>query len=154
MNEHRGASEENGPGQERRSALRWLIGGFLSLWGLGAAGLAISFLRAPMSGRRAGEALVRCGSFSELPVGAARFIRHDSDPLFVLRVSDTEVLALSAVCTHLRCILTWDESKKTILCPCHAGSFDRNGNVLSGPPSRTLRQFAAEVRADEILVHI
>ncbi|HZI93941.1 MAG TPA: Rieske (2Fe-2S) protein [Patescibacteria group bacterium] len=154
MNESHREPEQDGPGQGRRSALRWLIGGFLSLWGLGAAAVALSFLRAPTSARRAGEGQVRCGSFSGLPVGAARLVRHGAEPLFVLRVSDTEALALSAVCTHLRCVLTWDDAKKTILCPCHAGSFDRNGNVLSGPPTRALRQFAAEVRADEILVHL
>jgi cytochrome b6-f complex iron-sulfur subunit len=149
--DHGKAAEPGAAG--RRSALRWLIGGFLSLWGFGAAGLTLSFLRAPEAGHRPSEGLVRCGSFSSLPVGGARFVRHGTEPLFVLRVSDAEVLALSAICTHLRCVLAWEESTRTIACPCHDGSFDRNGNVLSGPPSRALRQFPAEVRADEIVVH-
>ena len=39
--------EPGGKRPRRRSVLRWLIGGFLSLWGLGAGGVVISFLRAP-----------------------------------------------------------------------------------------------------------
>jgi cytochrome b6-f complex iron-sulfur subunit len=71
----------------------------------------------------------------------------------VIKVSDTEATALSAICSHLHCILQWDEAGQNILCPCHDGAFDRNGNVLSGPPSRPLRRFPIEIRADEIIVH-
>jgi cytochrome b6-f complex iron-sulfur subunit len=137
----------------RRSALRWLIGGFLSLWGLAAAGVGISFLKAPEAEKRPAEGVVKCGAFSSLPVGEVRFIRHGKEPLLVVRASETQVLALSAICTHLRCVLKWDGTTKTILCPCHAGAFDRSGNVLSGPPNRPLSQYPAEVRADEIIVH-
>jgi len=137
----------------RRSALRWLIGSFLSLWGLAAAGVGISFLKAPEAEKRPAEGAVKCGAFSSLPVGEVRFIRHGTEPLLVVRASETQVLALSAICTHLRCVLKWDSTTKTILCPCHAGSFDRSGNVFSGPPNRPLSQYPAEVRADEIIVH-
>ena len=140
--------------KERRSVLRWLMGSFLSLWGLGAAAVGISFLKAPDSEKRPSEGLVKCGNFSGLPVGAARFIRHGTSPLLVIRASETQVQAFPAICTHLRCVLKWNEETKTILCPCHAGSFDRNGNVLSGPPPRPLRRYSVEVRADEIIVRL
>jgi cytochrome b6-f complex iron-sulfur subunit len=149
----RDTPEERGPGPGRRAVLRWLIRGFLSLWGLGAAALGISFLKAPEPEKRPGEGLIRCGPFSSLAVGEARFVRHGSVPLFVVRASETEVLALSATCTHLRCVLKWNTAAGAIQCPCHAGSFDRSGNVLSGPPSRPLPHYPAEVRADEIIVH-
>ena len=134
--------------------LRWMVRGFLSLWGLGAAGVGISFLKAPESSERPGENKVRCGPLSTLPVGSARFVRHGTEPLFVVRDSETEVIALSANCTHLRCVLQWDDATRTIRCPCHAGSFDRTGNVLSGPPPRPLKSYPAEVRADEIVVSL
>src|SRR5262249_9658990 len=127
---------------------------FLSLWGLGAAGVAISFLKTPEASRRPAEGQVRCGPFSTLPEGSARFVRHGTEPFFVLRVSQDQVVALSAICTHLRCVLSWDDAPRIIQCPGHAGSFDRNGNVLSGPPTRALRQLSAEVRSDEIVVHL
>ena len=145
--------EEGSEKVERRTALSWLIGGFLSLWGLGMAALGISFLKAPSEERRPTEGTVRCGKFSSLAVGEARFIRHGSEPVFVVRVSETQVVARPAVCTHLRCILEWNASTQTFLCPCHEGAFDVNGNVLSGPSTRPLISYRVEVRADEILVH-
>jgi Rieske Fe-S protein len=52
----------------------------------------------------------------------------------------------------MRCIIEWNRDTRTFLCPCHAGAFDRGGNVLSGPPKRALTQYPAEIRADEIVV--
>jgi len=142
------------PRPRRRAFLEWLIGGFLSLWGIGAAAVGISFLKAPGAEKRPSEGRVKCGPLASLPVGAARFIRHGTGPLLVVRAGDDQVQAFSAVCTHLRCVLRWDEATQAILCPCHAGSFDRRGNVLSGPPARSLRQYPAEVRGGEIVVHL
>ncbi len=138
----------------RRSFLRWLMASFTSLWGLGAAAVVVSFLKAPGSEKRPRAGLIKCGTLSTLPVGAARFIRHGSSPILVIRASETQVQAFPAICTHLRCVLQWNEETETILCPCHAGSFDRSGNVLSGPPPRPLRRYSAEVRADEIIVRV
>jgi len=138
---------------ERRGVLTWLIRGFLALWALGAGVLGISFLKAPSSEKRPGERQLRCGTFSTLAIGEARLVRHGSEPLFVVRVSDAQVTAVSAVCTHLRCVLKWDRDQGTFQCPCHNGAFDRAGIVLSGPPKRPLPQYPAEVRADEIIVH-
>ena len=138
----------------RRGVLRWLSRGFLSLWGIGATAVGVSFLKVPSSERRPGERIVRCGPISSLPVGRARFVRHGSEPLFVVRVSESEIVALSAICSHLRCVLKWSDETVGFLCPCHAGAFDQQGNVLSGPPNRPLRRYEAQVRGDEIVVHI
>jgi cytochrome b6-f complex iron-sulfur subunit len=136
----------------RRTALKWLTRGFLSLWGLGAAAVGLTFLRAPTSEKRPGESVVRGGTLSSLPVGGARFVAHGAEPLFLVRASETEVIALSAICTHLRCTLRWDETNGRIVCPCHAGTFDRSGNVVSGPAKRPLPQHRVEVRDDEIRI--
>ena len=69
---------------ERRAFLQWLIRGFLSLWGLGAAAVGISFLRAPGVEKRPSEGRVECGALSSLAVGSARFIPHGTGPLLVV----------------------------------------------------------------------
>lgn len=130
------------------------MGGFLSLWGLGAAGVGVSFFKVPGGEERPSEGRVRCGALSSLPVGSARFIRHGTEPILVVRPNEDSIQAFSAVCTHMRCILHWDDKTKNILCPCHAGAFDKNGIPLSGPPIRPLHQYPAEVRADEIIVRV
>ena len=145
--------DHEGTDLERRSALVWLSRGFLALWAPAAAGVIASFLKSPSSEHRPGERALRAGSLSSLAVGDARLLQHGNDPVFVVRASETQVVALSAICTHMRCVLRWERETGTIRCPCHDGRFDRNGNPISGPPKRALPQYAVEVRADEIVVH-
>jgi cytochrome b6-f complex iron-sulfur subunit len=146
-------NESQGVDLERRGALSWLVRGFLALWVPAAAGVATSFLKAPSSEGRPGERQLKAGPLSSLAMGDARLVRHGVEPVFVVRVSEAQVVAVSAICTHMRCVLQWSRESGTFRCPCHDGSFDKAGNVLSGPPKKPLRQFQTEVRADEIVVH-
>ncbi|MBE3559675.1 MAG: Rieske 2Fe-2S domain-containing protein [Ktedonobacteraceae bacterium] len=38
-----------------------------------------------------------------------------------------EIIALSAACTHMGCIVQWQESDRSFHCPCHGGLFDAYG---------------------------
>jgi Rieske Fe-S protein len=38
-----------------------------------------------------------------------------------------EVIALSAACTHMGCIVQWQNSDRSFHCPCHNGMFTQNG---------------------------
>ena len=44
----------------------------------------------------------------------------------------------SAVCTHLGCTLTWNNSEKSFDCPCHGSRFSFSGNVINGPANTAL----------------
>ncbi|MDO8682665.1 MAG: Rieske 2Fe-2S domain-containing protein [Armatimonadota bacterium] len=70
-------------------------------------------------------------------------------------VSDaTQPVVLSNICTHLGCGVRWDQSRNAFLCPCHTGVFDRNGNVVSGPPPRPLPVFQSRVSNGKIQIKI
>lgn len=56
------------------------------------------------------------------------------------------VRAVSAVCTHLGCVLKRAESE--FQCPCHGSRFDDTGQVLSGPAPSPLPWFKVDLAPD------
>lgn len=138
----------------RRRFLTWLSRAFLGLWALGGAVTVGAYLRAPEKGMRVAERLVRVGLLEDLRIGEALLVRHGITPFYVVRLDASRVVAVSAVCTHVRCILGFDRDRNGLVCPCHDGRFDLGGNVLSGPPPRPLPTYGVSVRAGEVFVHL
>jgi cytochrome b6-f complex iron-sulfur subunit len=50
---------------------------------------------------------------------------------FLVR-KDTTVVALSSVCTHLPCELSWKGPQQQLVCPCHNLSFNTEGTSIVG----------------------
>jgi len=71
---------------------------------------------------------------------------------YVVRTSDTEVVAFDHHCTHLGCPLGWSGGAKRFLCPCHGGEFNSEGQVIAGPPPRPMLTYATKVDAGEVMV--
>ena len=46
----------------------------------------------------------------------------------------------SAVCTHLRCTVTWNGFEKSFDCPCHGSRLSKRGKVINGPANSNLEQ--------------
>jgi Rieske Fe-S protein len=72
--------------------------------------------------------------------------------VYVKRVKEDEVIAISAACTHLGCIVTWDEDQQIFQCPCHDGRYNPEGQVISGPPPRPLRRHKTKIEEGRILL--
>jgi len=126
----------------RRRALEMILGGALAALWL-PAGTAAS------EPGRARDVLV--GRLADLPSGAVKAAKFHGMPILVLNV-DGEIEALSAICTHEGCTVTWDEEQKLILCACHGGEYDRQGKVLAGPPPAPLIQLPVRVEDGRIYV--
>ena len=71
---------------------------------------------------------------------------------YVKRNKKDDLIAISAGCTHLGCIVTWDEVQQVFKCPCHDGRFDAEGNVLSGPPPAPLKRHPAKIENGKLYV--
>ena len=141
-------------GHTRRRLLGWLSRGFLSLWAVGLAWMVAGFLKPPRSRDSLGQGVIKVGPEASLLPGQAQLVRHGSDPVFVVRTVAGELIGVSAVCTHLHCVLDFDRGKSRLACPCHEGSFDLSGNVLTGPPPRPLRTYRVETRLGQIYLHL
>ncbi|MGE0511823.1 MAG: ubiquinol-cytochrome c reductase iron-sulfur subunit, partial [Acidimicrobiia bacterium] len=69
----------------------------------------------------------------------------------LLRLADEGLVAFSQKCTHLGCVVYFEEQEDRWHCPCHEGNFDaRTGAVLSGPPTRPLGRIEVEVRDGQV----
>ncbi len=63
---------------------------------------------------------------------------------WITRAASNKVTAFSAVCPHLGCAITWDES--SYVCPCHDSRFGADGTQRTGPAERGLDPLPVEVR--------
>jgi Rieske Fe-S protein len=51
---------------------------------------------------------------------------------------ETGVHALSARCTHLGCIVGWNQADRAWECPCHGSRYAVDGTVVQGPATAAL----------------
>jgi glycine/D-amino acid oxidase-like deaminating enzyme/nitrite reductase/ring-hydroxylating ferredoxin subunit len=78
----------------------------------------------------------------EIFPGQGAIVSKGATKLAVYRDSAGRAHMRSAVCPHLRCIVTWNGNEQTWDCPCHGSRFDRYGKVLNGPSNTDLEQAA------------
>lgn len=72
--------------------------------------------------------------------------------VFVVRAPEGYFYALSAVCTHLGCVVNYKADQKIIACPCHGSKFDTAGNVLHGPAPQPLQHFSVSINEHGLIV--
>ena len=142
-------SSEVVPSSQRRRFLTGLLGvlgaGVAALFGLPVW----SFLSpAATAGDRETVTLPR----DSVQPGGAHFFTFAGRPAVLLQPEPGSYLALSAVCTHLGCIVQWEADKREFLCPCHGGRFSAQGTVVGGPPPEPLPTLASRIDGEQIIV--
>lgn len=76
--------------------------------------------------------------FDALAPGEAAILKVDGDNVAAFRDEEGKVHAVSAVCTHMGCLVGWNETDRTWDCPCHGSRFSLSGEVIHGPATRPL----------------
>ena len=77
-------------------------------------------------------------SVDEIKKGEGAVMRSGLSKVAVYRDDDGTLHSLSAVCTHLGCVVAWNAAEKTWDCPCHGSRFNRLGGVINGPANKDL----------------
>jgi cytochrome b6-f complex iron-sulfur subunit len=88
----------------------------------------------------------------EIPAGGSKIVVINDKPVIVINRPGKGFIALSKVCTHLGCLVEYDKDNNRLICPCHAGTYDLEGNVLSGPPPRPLSKVPLKVEGDQLII--
>ncbi|QLG28260.1 FAD-dependent oxidoreductase [Halorarum halophilum] len=68
-----------------------------------------------------------------LSPGEGTVVRRGTDLIGVSRGEDGDLQAVSAVCPHMGCVVSWNDGEGTWDCPCHGSRFEADGHVIDGP---------------------
>jgi Rieske Fe-S protein len=84
----------------------------------------------------------------DLAAGDATVVETSDGPVGVHRDEDGELHAVSAVCTHLNCVVNWNDAEQSWDCPCHGSRFDVDGSVIDTPALSDLEQYSPKQLGD------
>lgn len=57
-------------------------------------------------------------------------------------------IALSSVCTHQSCQVSYNANNNNLPCPCHGSLFSTSGSVLNGPADAPLATYSVTENGD------
>lgn len=139
----------------------WSIGGLIGL-GLGIP--AIAYVVSPALKSKQAQEWIRLGSTAKVELGVPTLfkvkvkrqmgwiVNEEELSVYSLTEDGRNYIAMSNVCTHLGCLIRWIAEQDKFFCPCHNGVFDKQGNVVSGPPPRPLDQYQVKVEDDQLFI--
>lgn len=82
--------------------------------------------------------------FAEIKKGQGKVIEKDGHKLAVYRNADKKLIIKSAICTHLGCVVHFNEAEETWDCPCHGSRFNTEGFVIEGPALKPLHDITGK----------
>jgi glycine/D-amino acid oxidase-like deaminating enzyme/nitrite reductase/ring-hydroxylating ferredoxin subunit len=88
-------------------------------------------------------------SFDALAPGEAAILKIDGDNVAGYRDEQGRLHAVSAACTHMGCMVGWNENDRTWDCPCHGSRFALDGEVIHGPAVKPLAPQRAEASVED-----
>jgi Rieske Fe-S protein len=139
----------------------YAIGGVISF----AIGIpAVAYILGPALKKADQQNWIPLGSSSKVEVGVptlfkakieqkAGWITNEQELTFyVITDNGRDFVAMSNVCTHLGCRVRWVDNQGQFFCPCHNAVFDKEGQVVAGPPPKPLNRFEVKVENDQLFV--
>ena len=76
-----------------------------------------------------------------IKVGEKTYYIKNPTNIGIYKDSSGNVFAVKPTCTHLGCLLTWNNLEKTWDCPCHGSRFDFKGHNIYDPAFKDLEKF-------------
>ena len=80
----------------------------------------------------------KAGNFEEIKNDSGHVLKYNGQIIGIYKDKDGKIFAVNPICTHLGCLLSWNNLDKTWDCPCHGSRFDYKGHQLYNPAIRDL----------------
>jgi cytochrome b6-f complex iron-sulfur subunit len=92
----------------------------------------------------------------ELPLATLRedqalFFEREGVQIAVI-YTNREPKVFDAACTHLGCLVSWNQNEHVFHCPCHGAIFDDQGAPLKGPVNVPLKRVKFEIAKGVLVI--
>lgn len=77
-------------------------------------------------------------------IGSSKKLNFQGDTIILIRKAQKDFTAVSDICTHNGCSVSWSGS--SLDCPCHGSSYAADGSVINGPARTALTSFTVEYK--------
>ena len=125
---------------------------------------AVAYVVGPALKKDQAQNWIQLGVVSKIPLGEPTLFKFKIQTqtgwivderevsVYILTDDGREFAALSNICTHLGCRVRWIADNQQFFCPCHNAAFDKEGNILAGPPPRPLDRFEVKVEDGQLFI--
>ncbi len=148
----------------RSDFVKAMVGILGTVMGTVVALPGISYLIGPFLKVTKADAWVPAGPLENYPVGTPTLFNFtrtkvngwertaNTYGVYIYRVSETETVVLSNVCTHLACRVKWQQEGQIYHCPCHDADFGPKGEIIRGPQDKPLNHLNSKVENGTLLI--
>ena len=89
-------------------------------------------------GNKNGSVPVAEKIFTDIENDTGHVLEYKGQKIGVYKDTNGRIFTVKPICTHLGCLLSWNNLDKTWDCPCHGSRFDYMGHQLYNPAIRNL----------------
>ena len=80
-------------------------------------------------------------SIENIKANSGGIVDLDGQKIGIYKDENNHAFAINPICTHLGCLLTWNDIDKTWDCPCHGSRYDCMGKNIYGPAFEDLERY-------------
>ena len=82
--------------------------------------------------------------FENIANNSGGIVEINHEKVGIYKAQNGKIYAVKPICTHLGCLLSWNDVDKTWDCPCHGSRFDYQGKNLYDPAFKDLDFYSLE----------
>lgn len=86
---------------------------------------------------------------ANIPADEGKVVELNGKMVGAYKDKNNSLHVVSAECSHLKCIIKWNNSEKSWDCPCHGSRFTYDGKVVNGPANTDLPYYTEKDGEDK-----